>query len=96
MRYIAVQNVIQTGIQIQITPDGQTQYLLVALWCVFIVSYTLCIQVMAAVTANTLHSWLSNVIVTEHLTTVKKHEEQTVVNFILFNRPNQSHSGAFI
>ena len=56
MRCIAVQNVIHTGIQIQITPDGQTQYLLDALWCVFMVSYTLCIQVMAAVTANTLHS----------------------------------------
>ena len=52
---------------------------------------------MATVTANTLHRRLSNVIITdcERLTAVK-HEEQTIVKFILFSRPTQSHSGALI
>ena len=70
MRNITVEDVIHTESQTQITP--------VALINVFlknIVSYrsTMCIQVMATVTANILHRRLSNVIITdcEHLTTVR-------------------------
>ena len=62
MRNITVEDVIHTESRTQITP--------VALINVFlknIVSYrsTMCIQVMATVTANTLHRRLSNVSITD-------------------------------
>jgi len=63
MRNITVEDVIHTESRTQITPVA----LINVVFLKNIVSYrsTMCIQVMATVTANTLHRRLSNVSITD-------------------------------